>query len=254
MSASPPRLPPASVDGAPEPDAPYRPGYEVVAERLLTYIAAERLAPGDRLPTEKDLAEVLHASRTVVREAVKILSAVGRISVQKGRGIYVADPSAGLWLDSHFTPTDPDKIYSLFEFRGCIEGAAVRLAAERATPAQVKAMREAVQRCHEAAAQGDTDAFGVADVMFHRAVVAAAGNEYLAASLSSIQRLHRQITAISLSGAPAGSLSAAAHQHEEIADAIAASDRARAATRMEEHLDVTLRQVQQKIRERIFAA
>lgn len=254
MSASPHTLsPPASGDGRDLADVPYRPGYEVVAERVLAYIAAERLSPGDRLPTEKDLAELLHASRTVVREAVKILSAVGRLSVQKGRGIYVAEPSTGLWIDSHFTPTDPTQIYSLFEFRGCIEGSAVRLAADRATPAQVKAMREAVQQCHAAAAAGDAEAFSTADVVFHRRVAEAAGNEYLASSLGSIQRLHRQISMISLSGAPAGSLRAAAHQHQDIADAIAASDRDRAAVRMDEHLQITLRQIQQKIRERIFA-
>lgn len=247
MTASPDVLTPTAVE------VPYRPGYEVVAERLLAYIASERLKPGDRLPTEKALAEMLDASRTVVREAVKILSAVGRLSVQKGRGIYIADPSAGLWLHSHFTPSDPEQIYSLFEFRGCIEGSAARLAAERATPAQVKAMRAAVQRCHDAAAAHDHDAFAEADVYFHRSVAEAAGNEYLASSLGSIQRLHRQITVISLSGAPAGSLSTAARQHEEIAEAIAASDRDRATTRMDEHLQVTLRQVQQKIRERIFA-
>lgn len=254
MSASPHTLSPTASPVVDAPaDAPYRPGYEVVAERLLAYIAAERLTPGDRLPTEKELAELLDASRTVVREAVKILSAVGRLSVQKGRGIFIAEPSAGLWLDSHFTPSDPEQIYSLFEFRGCIEGSTVRLAAERATPSQVKAIREAVERCHEAATAGDTDAFAVADVMFHRRVAEAAGNEYLASSLGSIQRLHRQITVISLSGAPAGSLSTAAHQHEEIAEAIATSDRERAATRMDEHLHVTLRQIQRKIRERIFA-
>lgn len=251
-TAAPPPAP-AAGDGAEAVAAAYRPGYEVVAERLLAYIAGERLAPGDRLPTEKELAELLQASRTVVREAVKILSAVGRLSVQKGRGIYLAEPSAGLWIDSHFTPTDPEQIYSLFEFRGCIEGSAVRLAAGRATPSQLKALRDAVQRCHDAAAAGDNDGFAVADSLFHRSVAEAAGNEYLAATLGSIQRLHREINVTSLEGVPAGSLTTAARQHEEIADAIAASDEDRAATRMEEHLQVTLRQIQQKIRDRVFA-
>jgi DNA-binding FadR family transcriptional regulator len=225
----------------------------VVAERLLAYITAEHLVPGDRLPTEKGLAERLQVSKTLVREAVKILSAVGRLTVQKGRGIYVGEPLPGLWLDSHFTPTDPEQIYSLFEFRGCIERSAARLAADRATPAQVKAIGEAVRRCHDAAASGDTDAFAEADVLFHRSLALAAGNEYLASSLDWIQRLHRQITVISLSGVAAGSLSVAAQQHEGIADAIASSDGDRASTGMDEHLQVTLSQVQQKIRERIFA-
>ena len=67
----------------------YRPGYERVAEQILELIADSGLRPGDRMPTENDLAARVGTSRTVVREAVKILSAIGRVSVQKGRGLFV---------------------------------------------------------------------------------------------------------------------------------------------------------------------
>src|SRR5437899_1552918 len=56
----------------------YRPGYELVAEQILQLIAESQLRPGDRLLTENELASRLGTSRTVVREAVKILSAIGR--------------------------------------------------------------------------------------------------------------------------------------------------------------------------------
>src|SRR5690242_18849855 len=69
----------------------YRPGYEVVAERIVQLIADLELSPGDRMPTENALASDLGVSRTVVRDAVKILSATGRVSAHKGRGLYVAD-------------------------------------------------------------------------------------------------------------------------------------------------------------------
>src|ERR1700752_5307835 len=69
----------------------YRPRYEVVAGQILDLISDLAMRPGDRLPTEKDLAVRLGTSRTVVRDAVKILSASGRVSAQKGRGLYVAD-------------------------------------------------------------------------------------------------------------------------------------------------------------------
>ncbi|PNG94059.1 hypothetical protein SMF913_10084 [Streptomyces malaysiensis] len=83
----------AAADGKPPqeprdagPTGPYRPGYELVAEQILELITELRLEPGERMPTEKDLASRLGTSRTVVREAVKILSAIGRVSAQKGRG------------------------------------------------------------------------------------------------------------------------------------------------------------------------
>ena len=118
----------------------YRPGDEIAAERILEYIAAERLRPGDRLPTEKDLADAVQMTRTVVREAVKILSALGRISVQKGRGIYVAEPGTALWRESNsqFLPTDLHQVDEMFEFRRFTEITTARLAAQRATPTQVR--------------------------------------------------------------------------------------------------------------------
>ena len=65
----------------------YRPRYELVAEEILQSISDLALDPGDRMPTENELASRLGTSRTVVREAVKILSVIGRISAQKGRGL-----------------------------------------------------------------------------------------------------------------------------------------------------------------------
>lgn len=73
----------AAVNGSAE-RRDYRPGYEIVAERILEYIAEERLVAGDRLPTEIALAQTLNTSRAVVREAVKILSALGRVRAHKG--------------------------------------------------------------------------------------------------------------------------------------------------------------------------
>ena len=132
-------------DGA-RAGGPYRPGYELVAERILEHIVEAGLRPGDRMPTENDLAAQLGTSRTVVREAVKILSALGRVSAQKGRGLYVADDAGMLgstgW-GGFFLPTDLDHVYMLFEFRRIQESAAGRLAATRATPAELRALEAA---------------------------------------------------------------------------------------------------------------
>ncbi|MGH6655318.1 MAG: FadR/GntR family transcriptional regulator, partial [Actinocrinis sp.] len=106
-------------DGA-APAGAYRPGYELIAEQILQLIAELKLEPGDRMPTEVELASQLGTSRTVVREAIKILSALGRVRAQKGRGLYVADDEGMLgpsrW-GGFFLPTDLDHVYMLFEFR-----------------------------------------------------------------------------------------------------------------------------------------
>src|SRR6476660_864373 len=140
----------------------YRPGYELVAERILELIAGSGLRPGDRMPTENELAAQLGTSRTVVREAGKILSALGRVSAQKGRGLYVADDEGMLGSSrwgGFFLPTDLDHVYMLFEFRRVQETAASRLAATRATPAELRTIESAAQLCREGHLSGQTTLF-----------------------------------------------------------------------------------------------
>ena len=68
---------------------------DVVAERIEALIGDGSLAPGDRLPTEHELARRLGVGRTSVREGLGRLRALGLIEVRKGRGAFVAEPPAG---------------------------------------------------------------------------------------------------------------------------------------------------------------
>lgn len=81
-----------------EPGA-YRPGYELVAERTLRLIGEIALAPGDRMPTDQDLGARLGASRTMAREAVKILDPKVR-RLQGSRG----DPILRFRLEAETGP------------------------------------------------------------------------------------------------------------------------------------------------------
>ncbi|MFB7598931.1 FadR/GntR family transcriptional regulator [Streptomyces sp. NPDC056160] len=230
----------------------YRPGYEVAAERILEYVVRAGLPPGARLPTEKDLADEVQMSRTVVREAVKILSALGRLSVQKGRGIYVAEPEQSSWQQSlaNFLPADLRQVDELFEFRRHLETTTANLAAQRATPGHVKAVRDAARQSAEAAEQGDIDAFSAADEAFHLGIAAAA-NMFFASTVDAVRHLQRQVTAIGLAGVAGGSLGVAAGQHEAIAEAVAAGEASRAEALMAEHIDLTAKQFQREIWRRI---
>lgn len=192
-------------------------------------------------------------SRTVVREAVKILSALGRLSVHKGRGIYVAQPDQSSWQHSltHFLPADLHQVDELFEFRRHLETTTARLAAQRATPTQVKAVREAAHQSARAAQQGDIDSFSRADDAFHTAIAAATNNSFLTATIDTLRRLQHQVTAIGLAGLAGGSLHDAAAQHEAIADAIATGEPTYAHTLMAHHIDRTTHQFQREIRHRI---
>jgi GntR family transcriptional regulator, transcriptional repressor for pyruvate dehydrogenase complex len=243
--------------GGAGPGAPsaYRPGYELVAEQILELIAHSGLRPGDRMPTENELAAQLGTSRTVVREAVKILSAIGRVRAHKGRGLYVADDEGMLgatrW-EGFFLPTDLDHVYMLFEFRRVQECAASRLAATRATPPELQAIEAAGEMCREAHATGSTDLWNQGDDQFHLNIAAAAHNPFLVSTVREARRLLRQSSTIGLQGTLGGHVEGAIAEHAAIYEAIRSGNAEAAAHATAVHLDNTLEDYRREIQRRVF--
>ena len=234
----------------------YRPGYELAAEGVLELIAQMRLRPGDRMPTEMELAQQLGTSRTVVREAIRILSALGRVSAQKGRGLYVADEEglvrAGRWAPS-FLPTDLDHIYMLFEFRRAQEMETSRLAARRATPAELRAIEEAAQMCRRGFETGRADLFSEGDDAFHTSVATASHNMFLETVVREIRGLQAQSSLLGLRGSIGGHATEAVDEHDAIYQAIRAGDAEAAARAAATHIDNTLEDYRREIQQRIFS-
>lgn len=244
-----------AADGATRSAGSYRPGYEVVAERILQLIAESALRPGDRMPTEKELAERLDVSRSVVREAVKILSAIGRVRAHKGRGLYVADDDGMLGSSrwgGFFLPTDLDHVYMLFEFRRIQETAASRLAATHATPAELRAIESAVETCRQGYVTGEVALFDRGDDDFHLAVAVASHNQFLVASVREARRLQRQSSTIGLHGTVGGHAEEAVEEHAAIHRAIRDGKPDDAAAAAGVHLDNTLEDYRREIQRRLF--
>jgi len=246
------------VDAAPVPDVvtdQYRPGYELVAEQLLHYLAEQNLQPGDRLPTEQGIAELLGATRNVTREAVKVLAAMGRLTVRKGAGIFVAEPRSAIADEAlvHFQPTDMDHVLMLLDHRRLIESETARRSAALATPVEVRAIREGAQYSVDAAATNNVRDFAEADAQFHRAVAVAAHNVFLESSVASIRRYSAQSDLLLFHHDVPGSFEVAGRQHHEIAQAIANGDAERASTLMANHVDTTRTQFEHKIKDRMVS-
>jgi GntR family transcriptional regulator, transcriptional repressor for pyruvate dehydrogenase complex len=243
------------ADAAHAPPSSYRPGYELVAERILELIAEWELRPGDRMPTENELAGRMGTSRTVVREAVKILSALGRVRAHKGRGLYVADDEGMLGSSrwgGFFLPTDLDHVYMLFEFRRVQEVAAARHAATRATPAELRAIEVAADLCREGHVTGQDSMFAQGDDDFHLAVAAASHNQFLVAAVREARRLQRQSNVIGLNGAVGGHVAEAVDEHAAIYRAIRDGDPDAAGVAAAVHVDRTLEDYRREIRRRVF--
>jgi DNA-binding FadR family transcriptional regulator len=232
----------------------YRPRYEVVAGQILDLIRELAMRPGDRLPTEKDLALRLGTSRTVVRDAVKILSASGRVSAQKGRGLYVSNGKAAIGLggwNGVFEPTNLDHIFMLFEFRRVQEMQSSRLAAKRASPSELRVIEGAVRSCRHGHVGGDNSEFDESDDAFHLGIAAASHNVFLVSAVREARALQRQASVIGLHGL-GGHAAAAVEEHEAIYRAIRDGEPEAAAEATSVHLDNTLEDYRREIQRRVF--
>jgi GntR family transcriptional repressor for pyruvate dehydrogenase complex len=152
---------------------------ERLSDRLASLIAAQieggKLATGDRLPTEQQLAASHGVSRTVVREAVHQLRSQGLVRSRQGSGVFITEPPAHRALA--FDPKvleSMDAVVQMVELRRVIEGEMAALAAQRATRAQLAQIKRALLAIDEATERGE---LGVdQDLAFHRAVGEATGN------------------------------------------------------------------------------
>lgn len=156
---------------------------DLVVDYVRAELAAGRLGPGDRLPTEQAFAERLGVSRNSVREAVRVLQSAGLVDVRHGTGSFVresVESSVGLLLlfRSLVTQAEPA---ALVEVRRVFERACAELAARRSTEADLLAMRDAIDRLRRLGADPQSSATDRldADLAFHRAVYRASGNEML---------------------------------------------------------------------------
>jgi len=230
----------------------FKPAYRRVVDQLIEYIAEHDLRPGDRLPTEMELAAELGASQRAVREAMKMLSAIGRVRVERGRGIFVGDDRSLLTGQRpvSFRPTDLTHISMLFEFRGTQESETARLAAGRATPPDVKALEAAVSDGQRAVSDGDLMLFAQSDDAFHHALAEASHNIFLIDAVSHIRALQAQVSFLEL-GRNASHADRAVKEHGLILDAVRSGDGPLAATRAGEHVQRSLQDYREAIERRL---
>ncbi|HEY6514470.1 MAG TPA: FadR/GntR family transcriptional regulator [Burkholderiaceae bacterium] len=157
-----------------------------LAARLIQQIEKGAFKPGDRLPTEAQLAAAHGVSRSVVREAVHQVKSRGLLRSRQGSGVYVSAPRPNRPLD--FDPAvleSMEAVVQVVELRRVLEGEMAALAAQRATRAQIAGLRRAL-----AAIEG-ADELGQAveeDFAFHRAIGEATGNPQFVRLLSFLEQ------------------------------------------------------------------
>jgi DNA-binding FadR family transcriptional regulator len=205
--------------------------YRVVADRVQQMIQDDKIAPGARLPAERDLAARLSVSRASLRVALIALELGGVVEVRGGSGVYVCEQP----LPADVPETGPGP-FEVLAARRMIESEIAAIAAKAATGAAVDAILKAVEqmeRHHEDRASNE-----LADRNFHLAIARATGNtalvgvvEYLWNNRGSLWhklKEHYQTEELRLQTLP---------DHRKILEAIAAHDPAGARHAMRSHLE-----------------
>lgn len=154
---------------------------DAIADRLVQAIRDGELKPGDRLPTEQELANDFQVGRTSVREGLQKLRAYGLIESRKGLGAFVAQPQPPDPLAdfARWTAANPRAIEELVEARFALEALAAALAALRAGPEDLEALERHHLEHIAAGKRRDLAAIVGADEDFHAAIMTAGRNQFL---------------------------------------------------------------------------
>lgn len=213
-----------------------------IARELVRSILLGHFSPGDQLPTEEALCRDFGVSRSVLREAIRTVAALGMVQSRQGRGTVVLPREE--W--NEFAPEilearrelnlGDEFLLELLEMRRIVEVEAAALAAERAGQEDLRAMAshlDAMERVGE-----DLDAFAELDVAFHDRILAASRNRPLLQLLRLVQPTLLAARRVSVSTRPEG-VRRSAREHRRIYEAIAARSPSRARAAMARHLSWT---------------
>lgn len=213
-------------------------------------ILSGELEPGEALPTEAELTGGVAASRTVLREAIKVLAAKRLVLSRPKTGTRVRprsdwnllDPDVLAW-QLEAGPTR-EFLQDALELRQLIEPAAARLAADRATDAEIAALAEAFAAMSDAR---DLEAWIGPDVRFHSILLQAAHNELLEHLSSIVTAVLR--TLFMYSSRPPRTFTRALPLHEAIIEAVRSHDPAAAEAAAMHLLEDTAKNIKRALRE-----
>ena len=208
--------------------------FEETVERLGSAIRSGLLAPGSKLPPERELAGRLKISRSTLRQALTALVQSGHLVSQRGRtgGTFVAEQpplseQAGEPLDQG--------AWAALDYRVAIESGAVVLAAERGSEQQFDRLEELVAKMSDEL--DDFEEYRRTDIRFHIGIAEAAHSPRLLSAMTDVQSQMSDL--IALIAHPPEVLTSSNEQHARLVKALRKGDVGRAVRQMREHTEGT---------------
>lgn len=214
--------------------------------RLTADITSGKLAPGAKLPTEQEMITATGVSRTVIREAVAALRADGLVVTRQGVGAFVAETVRRPFRVDFDERSSLREVLNVMELRTGIEIESAGLAAERASPAQVKKITERYAAIESAIQRGENAVDQ--DFAFHCEIADATGNPQFRRFLEYLGRFIIPRQTVWGSTAPVLSrnhLQTFQREHEQILQAIKAGAVTQARAAMQRHLSNSRKRYQQ---------
>ncbi len=206
---------------------------EQILDEITRLVTEGVLKPGDRLPSEIELAESFGVGRSSLREAMQALQLLGVVQVVQGRGTFLREthvlPLALNWARL----ASGDLISQIMESRQIVEVAIAQLAAERATDEDIVAIQAAIERAVESG--GDPELSRRAGVDFHIALAKATHNEVLSLMYQTVWSLYIETTR--RTQATPGSIRDSLLGHRQLLESIKQRNPELASQLMAEHIE-----------------
>jgi len=208
---------------------------ERISNRILELIRSGELQPGDKLPPERDLAEIMQVSRASLRESIRSLATMNVVEMRQGSGTYISSLKPELLvekLELVFSVND-STFLDLVQARMAIEPQLVRLVTEQAADDQLQLLQDVMDKS-EACVNDTPYEFPALDTAFHVSIAEIAGNATLLHFLRAITRL--TLASSRRTATDLDSIRTAHQQHSAIHKAICDRDADRASDLMYRHL------------------
>ena len=212
-----------------------------IVDQLENLIKAGKLAPGDKLPSERKLIEILSVGRSSLREALNKLETMGYVEIRKRKGIFIKSINSTLQLDplKRMMETDKDKIVQLYEVRSDIEQASAYAAALERDEGDLEDIRKCIQEFESP--DGQFQFSWDRDLAFHCSIARASHNFFRIHVIMSIFDFSKEFIQPIIEGYADTSeeIQIIARQHQSIYNAIESKNAEMARQKMKAHLDWT---------------
>ena len=221
---------------------------DLVVKEIREMCLSDEIAIGEKLPTEKKLGETLNVGRSTVREALRILQAMGILEMRQGKGAFLKSKNLGdasaitKWFREHEI-----QLRDFMEVRMTLEPLAVKLAIERGTETELTEVAEIQKTFEQAQENKDVINLAISDEAFHNAIVKATHNKLLIIINQNIANAFAEYRTKSF--ASKKTASHALEPHRAILSALQRRDVEDAMQQVRRHLEISLKDIEQVVSE-----